>query len=101
MRTDGVVGVYGLRLRPATLSDSIGTIGFGPCYACLFPVPPVPDVPISDEQKALQGTGACSDEGVLGVLCGAVGLTMCSEAIRVILGTGIAPFSFRPYGLHL
>lgn len=59
----------------------------GPCYACVFP--PVKERPDkTDEERALEGTGACSDEGVVGALCGVVGLGMVSEALRVMLGIG-------------
>lgn len=67
-------------------SDELPTRG--PCYACVFPPLLIPETPLSDEQIALQGTGACSDEGVLGLLCGVVGLAMGSEGIRVLLGIG-------------
>jgi adenylyltransferase/sulfurtransferase len=87
VRTEGVVGVYGLPLPMDSKIDA-ASIHYGPCYACVFPPAPIPAIPPSEEQKALQGTGACSDEGVIGVACGIVGLTMASEALRVLLGTG-------------
>lgn len=95
VRAEGVVGVYNLPLpfipstsnppSPSTLDKPILR---GPCYACVFPPLSKPDPPLSDEQIALQGTGACSDEGVLGVLCGIVGLGMASESIRILLNIG-------------
>jgi len=110
VRTEGTVGVYGSPLvpaakpRPASDGSEAGTstpiresdqelLDYGPCYACLFPPPP-PRGEVSDEQSALQGTGACSDEGVLGVLCGMVGLVMAAEATKVLLQNG-EPFD-RP-----
>lgn len=75
----------------------------GPCYACVFPPPAPAEVALSpdltpaeqqlqddllSEKQALQGTGACSDEGVLGILCGQVGVQMGAEAMRVLLGVG-------------
>lgn len=49
----------------------------GPCYRCLFPEPPPPDLAPS-----------CGEAGVLGVLCGVMGAIQANEAIKVILGTG-------------
>jgi molybdopterin/thiamine biosynthesis adenylyltransferase/rhodanese-related sulfurtransferase len=49
----------------------------GPCYRCLFPEPPPPDLAPS-----------CGEAGVLGVLCGVMGNIMATEAIKVLLGIG-------------
>ena len=101
MRAEGTVGVYGLRLGPRQVAGVAATTTplsldeRGPCYACIFPPIPPPNPPLSDEQIALQGTGACSDEGVLGVLCGMVGLSMCSEAVRVLLSLGASAAHFQ------
>ena len=49
----------------------------GPCYRCLFPVPPKPgEVP------------NCAEGGVFGVLPGQVGVTQATEAIKLIIGLG-------------
>lgn len=116
VRTDGVVGVYALPLASSSTPEesTMEEIETGPCYACVFPPspPPIPlHIPSSDpstspvaqkiiddaavlaqerseESAALLGTGACSDEGVLGLLCGVVGLGMGSEVTRGILGLG-------------
>lgn len=49
----------------------------GPCYRCLFPTPPEPgSVP------------DCAEAGVLGVLPGAIGSLMASEALKLLLGLG-------------
>lgn len=49
----------------------------GPCYRCLFPVPPPPgSVP------------SCADAGVMGVLPGTIGTLQATEAIKLILGIG-------------
>ena len=49
----------------------------GPCYRCLFPVPPPPgEVP------------SCAEGGVLGVLPGIVGSLQANEAIKWILQRG-------------
>jgi molybdopterin/thiamine biosynthesis adenylyltransferase/rhodanese-related sulfurtransferase len=55
----------------------------GPCYRCLFPEPPPPDLAPS-----------CGEAGVLGVLCGVMGNIMATEAIKVLLGIG-TPLSGR------
>ncbi len=49
----------------------------GPCYRCLFPEPPPPDMAPS-----------CAEAGVLGVLPGIVGSLQASEAIKLLLGIG-------------
>ena len=49
----------------------------GPCYRCLYPEPPPPDMAPS-----------CQEAGVLGVLCGVIGALEATEAIKVLLGTG-------------
>lgn len=48
-----------------------------PCYRCLYPAPPPPDLAPN-----------CSEAGVLGVLPGVVGLIQATEAIKVLLGIG-------------
>jgi sulfur-carrier protein adenylyltransferase/sulfurtransferase len=49
----------------------------GPCYRCLFPVPPPADLAPS-----------CGANGVLGVLPGTMGLLQATEVIKLILGEG-------------
>jgi adenylyltransferase/sulfurtransferase len=49
----------------------------GPCYRCLFPVPPAPGM-----------VPSCAESGVLGVLPGVVGLIQAGEVIKLILGEG-------------
>ncbi len=51
--------------------------GEGPCYRCLYPEPPPPELAPS-----------CAEAGVLGVLPGVVGLLEAVEAIKIILGKG-------------
>jgi molybdopterin/thiamine biosynthesis adenylyltransferase/rhodanese-related sulfurtransferase len=51
--------------------------GVGPCYRCLFPSPPPPELAPS-----------CAEGGVLGVLPGIVGSLQTSEALKLILGAG-------------
>ena len=49
----------------------------GPCYRCLFPEPPPPELAPS-----------CSEGGVLGVLPGIIGSLQANEAIKLALGIG-------------
>jgi molybdopterin/thiamine biosynthesis adenylyltransferase/rhodanese-related sulfurtransferase len=49
----------------------------GPCYRCLFPDPPPPELAPN-----------CAEAGVLGVLPGIVGLIQATEVIKLILGIG-------------
>ncbi len=49
----------------------------GPCYRCLFPEPPPPEMAPS-----------CAEAGVLGVLPGVIGVLEAIEVIKIILGKG-------------
>ncbi len=49
----------------------------GPCYRCLFPDPPPPDLAPN-----------CAEAGVLGVLPGVIGVLQATEAIKLIIGIG-------------
>src|SRR5215213_8491615 len=49
----------------------------GPCYRCLYPVPPPADMAPS-----------CGANGVLGVLPGTMGLLQATEVIKLITGAG-------------
>ena len=51
--------------------------GHGPCYRCLYPAPPPPDMAPS-----------CQEAGVLGVLPGIVGSLQANEALKLLLGVG-------------
>jgi molybdopterin/thiamine biosynthesis adenylyltransferase/rhodanese-related sulfurtransferase len=51
--------------------------GEGPCYRCLYPSPPPPDMAPS-----------CQEAGVLGVLPGVIGVLQATEAIKLIVGIG-------------
>lgn len=62
-RFEGQVGVFDSRR--------------GPCYRCLFPVPPPPgEVP------------SCAEGGVFGVLPGTIGTLQATEVIKLVLGIG-------------
>jgi molybdopterin/thiamine biosynthesis adenylyltransferase/rhodanese-related sulfurtransferase len=51
--------------------------GEGPCYRCLFPTPPPPELAPS-----------CAEGGVLGVLPGVIGSLQANEAIKLVTGIG-------------
>jgi len=51
--------------------------GKGPCYRCLYPEPPPPDMAPS-----------CQEAGVLGVLPGLIGVIQALETIKLIIGKG-------------
>jgi molybdopterin/thiamine biosynthesis adenylyltransferase len=49
----------------------------GPCYRCLYPTPPPPEL-----------APGCSVAGVLGVVPGIMGLLQTNEVLKVLLGLG-------------
>ncbi len=49
----------------------------GPCYRCLFPQPPPPELAPS-----------CAEGGVLGVLPGIIGSLQANETLKLLLGIG-------------
>jgi molybdopterin/thiamine biosynthesis adenylyltransferase/rhodanese-related sulfurtransferase len=51
--------------------------GEGPCYRCLFPQPPPPELAPS-----------CAEGGVLGVLPGVIGSIQAAEALKLAIGIG-------------
>ena len=51
--------------------------GNGPCYRCLFPEPPPPELAPN-----------CAEAGVLGVLPGIIGSIQATEAIKLLVGYG-------------
>lgn len=72
----GIPNVYGSVLR-FDGQASVLCASDGPCYRCLFPEPPPPELAPS-----------CSEAGVLGVLPGLVGMIQATEAIKLITGAG-------------
>src|SRR5262249_7210568 len=72
----GIPAVYGTiaRLRAQV---SVFRADDGPCYRCLSPAPPPPELAPS-----------CSEGGVLGVLPGVVGSLQTNEALKLALGIG-------------
>jgi molybdopterin/thiamine biosynthesis adenylyltransferase len=49
----------------------------GPCYRCLFPEPPAPEL-----------TPSCAQAGIVGALPGVMGSMMALEAIKLVAGAG-------------
>jgi molybdopterin/thiamine biosynthesis adenylyltransferase/rhodanese-related sulfurtransferase len=49
----------------------------GPCYRCLYPTPPPPEL-----------APGCSVAGVLGVVPGVMGMLQATEALKMLLGIG-------------
>ena len=49
----------------------------GPCYRCVFPEPPPPEL-----------APTCDEAGTLGILPGIVGLLEANEAVKLLLGIG-------------
>ena len=49
----------------------------GPCYRCLYPSPPPPELAPS-----------CSANGVLGAMAGQMGLLQANEVLKLVLGIG-------------
>jgi molybdopterin/thiamine biosynthesis adenylyltransferase/rhodanese-related sulfurtransferase len=75
-----------VRLRKPVVSASI--LGFegqistfvpfeGPCYRCLYPVPPPAELAPS-----------CGAAGVLGVMAGVMGLLQANEVMKLVIGIG-------------
>ena len=52
----------------------------GPCYRCLYPTPPPPEL-----------APGCSVAGVLGVVPGTMGLLQATEVLKLLLGIGEQP----------
>src|SRR2546423_8718642 len=75
-----------VRLRKPVVSASIlafdGQVSTfvpyeGPCYRCLYPTPPPAELAPS-----------CSENGVLGVMAGIMGLLQANEVIKLVVGIG-------------
>ena len=75
-----------VRMRKPVVSASI--LGFegqistfipyeGPCYRCLYPTPPPPELAPS-----------CGANGVLGVMAGLMGLLQANEVVKLVVGIG-------------
>ena len=72
----GKPNIYGSIFR----FDGQATVFFpphGPCYRCLYPEPPPPDL-----------VPSCAEGGVLGILPGLIGVIQATETVKLILGKG-------------
>jgi sulfur-carrier protein adenylyltransferase/sulfurtransferase len=72
----GKPNVYGSVFRFEGQSSVFAYPG-GPCYRCLYPEPPSPEL-----------VPSCAEGGVLGVVPGVIGLAQATEAVKLILGVG-------------
>ncbi len=82
-RFDGQISVF----------DAGRQRGRAPCYRCLFPEPPPPELAPN-----------CAEAGVLGVLPGVIGSLQATETLKLLLGIG-APLvgrllQFDALGMH-
>ncbi|KAH9848425.1 hypothetical protein C2E23DRAFT_871233 [Lenzites betulinus] len=68
---EGQLCVYNLPLKTPGEEQP----GNGPCFRCLFPKPPAPEL-----------TGSCEELGVLGAVTGIIGNLQALEAIKLITG---------------
>jgi sulfur-carrier protein adenylyltransferase/sulfurtransferase len=74
-RFEGQATVFAPR---TTLQQTVTkSFGPGPCYRCLFPQPPPPELAPS-----------CAEGGVLGVLPGVIGSIQGAETLKLVLGIG-------------
>jgi molybdopterin/thiamine biosynthesis adenylyltransferase len=70
-------------LLAAAMSPWEGQIGLfdpaggGPCYACVFPEPPAPEL-----------VPSCARAGIVGALAGVMGSLLALEAVKQITGAG-------------
>lgn len=70
---EGQLCTYNLPLRRDPGRDE--EAGRGPCFRCLFPKPPAPEV-----------TGSCEELGVLGAVTGVIGNLQALEAVKILTG---------------
>ena len=55
--------------------------GQGPCYRCLFPKPPAPEM-----------AGSCEETGIIGAVTGVIGTLQAMETIKILTGIHGKPF---------
>lgn len=75
---EGQLSVYNLPLRggvDGSESHNLASPERGPCFRCLFPKPPAPEM-----------TGSCEELGILGAVTGVIGSLQALEAIKIITG---------------
>ncbi|EJF56497.1 hypothetical protein DICSQDRAFT_150395 [Dichomitus squalens LYAD-421 SS1] len=75
---EGQLAVYNLPLKGdvggGELNDT-PAVERGPCFRCLFPKPPAPEM-----------AGSCEELGILGAVTGVIGTLQALEAIKIITG---------------
>jgi len=78
-RFEGQATVFKPRLPGSAAGEADGARAEegGPCYRCLFPSPPPPELAPS-----------CAEGGVLGVLPGIIGSLQANETLKLLLGVG-------------
>lgn len=72
-----IPNVYGAIFRYEGQTSVFAPHLGGPCYRCLFPVPPAPGT-----------VPTCAEGGVLPVLPGLLGMIMAAETLKLIAGIG-------------
>ena len=73
----GIPVVSRLDPRASTVSSRVFKPHDGPCYRCLYPVPPPAEL-----------APCCGANGVLGVLPGTMGLLQATEVVKLVVGAG-------------
>jgi len=76
----GIANVHGAIFRfegQVSVFHPASARGTAPCYRCLYPEPPPPELAPS-----------CAEAGVLGVLPGVIGCLQATEALKLVLGVG-------------
>jgi adenylyltransferase/sulfurtransferase len=71
LQFDGQLSTYKAHLRQKDAADQ------HPCYRCIFPAPPPPDVAPS-----------CAEAGVLGMIAGTMGSLQATEVVKELLDVG-------------
>ena len=73
----GIPNVHGSVFRFEGQATVFAPHDEGPCYRCLYPEPPPPELAPS-----------CQEAGVLGVLPGIIGMLQANEVVKLILDVG-------------
>lgn len=73
----GIPYVYGSIFRFEGYASVFAPSQGGPCYQCMYPEPPPPEL-----------APTCSEAGVLGVLPGIIGILQANEALKILVGYG-------------